>query len=73
MFSFRRPVRKGTNLLAWAGLLALLLAHLDVWRPLPEGPYFGWMPEELLFRLLWMGAAWIYLLWFCARVWREED
>lgn len=59
-------------MLAVVGFVALLALHFDLWRPLPAGPYFGWMPEELLFRLLWMGLAWLYLLWFTATVWREE-
>ena len=63
---------KTRGALALAGFAALMLLHLDLWRPLPPGPYFGWMPEELLFRLLWMGLAWVYLLWFTAAVWREE-
>ena len=61
------------RILAAVGLVVLLLLHFDVWRPLPAGTYFGWMPEELLFRLLWMLLAWAYLVWFCARVWREAD
>ena len=68
-----RATGKGSALAAVAGLLALLCLHLDLWRPLPQGPWFGWMPEELLFRLLWMGLAWLYLLWFTAFVWREEE
>jgi len=29
--------------------------------------------EELAWRLGWMALAWLYLLFFCARVWRGED
>ena len=60
------------RIVAIVGVVVLLLLHLDVWRPLPAGPWFGWMPEELLFRLLWMLLAWAYLLWFVRFIWREE-
>ena len=59
------------RIVAWGGLGLLLLLHLDLWRPLPPGPYFGWMPEELVFRLLWMGLAWLYLVFFTRVVWEE--
>lgn len=64
---------KATRWIAWAGLLLLLALHLDFWRPQVARTYFGWMPEELLYRLGWMLLAWLYLLFFCARVWREEE
>jgi hypothetical protein len=35
--------------------------------------WFGWLPEEALYRLAWMLLAWLYLLWFCTQVWREES
>lgn len=35
--------------------------------------HFGWMPEELLWRLAWMAAAWLYLLWFCRAIWRDDE
>ncbi len=59
--------------IAWALGLLLVALHLDFWRPDRPVLWFGWMPEELLWRLGWMLAAFVYLLWFCARVWRVED
>lgn len=59
--------------LAWGGALLLLVLHLDFWREDRARIFFGWLPEELAYRLAWMLLGWIYLLWFCARVWREED
>lgn len=55
-------------------VLALLLVamHLDFWRPQRPLLVFGWLPEELLWRLGWMGAALLFLCYFCAFVWREE-
>lgn len=67
-----RATGKGSALAAVAGLVALLCLHLDLWRPLEQRPWFGWMPEELFFRLLWMGLAWLYLLWFTTFVWERE-
>jgi len=61
------------KLLAWAGALLLLALHLDFWRPQRARLYWDWIPEELAWRLVWMGLAWIYLLWFCARVWASEE
>lgn len=60
------------RLLPWVGFLLLLILHLDFWRPQRLVLYFGWLPEEMAYRLLWMLLAWLYLLYFTARVWREE-
>ncbi len=60
-------------LLAWFGALLLLALHLDFWRPQRARIVLGWVPEELLWRLVWMGLAWLYLLFFCARIWRREE
>lgn len=59
--------------LAWAGALLLLVLHNDSWRPQRPVLWFGWVPEELLWRLGWMLLAWLYLLWFCSRIWRGEE
>jgi hypothetical protein len=59
-------------LLAWAGALALLALHLDFWRP-QRVAFVGWLPEELAFRVAWMLAAWAYLWFFCARVWKRAE
>lgn len=64
---------KRHRLIAWLGLLALAVLHLDVWRPQRPELLFGWLPEELAYRLLWMFLAWLYLLYFTSRVWSEED
>lgn len=48
------------------------MLHLDWWRPQRETLWFGWLPEELLYRLLWMLCAWGYLLFLCSRLWRVE-
>lgn len=63
---------RGTRLAAWLGALALLALHV-AWAPRSTALRFGWLPDELLYRLGWMAAAALYLLWFCARVWTEED
>jgi hypothetical protein len=66
-------IRTADKLVAWAGLALLLVLHLDFWRPRRPLLYFGWLPEELAYRVLWMVAASVYLLFFTARVWREDD
>lgn len=57
---------------AWLFGLILLVLHLDFWRPQRAVLYFGFLPEELLYRIAWMVLAWLYLLFFCARIWRSH-
>ena len=59
--------------LAWAGGAALLVLHLDFWRPKRAELYLGFLPEELAYRIGWMLLAWLYLMFFCARIWRTEE
>ena len=62
-----------TSITAWAGFLLLLALHLDLFGTPRLGLLFGWIPGELAWRLTWMGLALAYLLFFCARIWREEE
>lgn len=55
------------------GFLVLLALHLDFWRPQSARLLFGWLPEELAYRIGTILLAWIYILWICSRVWREES
>lgn len=64
--------RRRTVQLAWSLALILVLLHLDFWRPQRAVLYFGWLPEEMAYRLAWMGLAWLYLEWFTRRVWSGE-
>ncbi len=59
--------------IAAAGFLVLVVLHLDFWRPQSPRLLFGWLPEELGYRIVYIVLAWIYVLWICDRVWREED
>ncbi|MDA8020453.1 MAG: hypothetical protein MPN21_23695 [Thermoanaerobaculia bacterium] len=59
--------------LAWILAAILVLLHLDFWRPQRPTVYFGWLPEELAYRLGWMLLAWAYLEWFTRRVWSSEQ
>ena len=61
------------RLIAWIGLAALFALHLDFWRPQRPLLYFGWLPEEMAYRLAWMLLAWIYLLYFTRFVWTSEE
>jgi len=54
-------------------VLALVFLHLDFWREQRVELDFGWMPEELAYRLAWMALAWLFLLCFCARSHGEGD
>lgn len=64
--------RRIESLVAVLGLVLLLVLHLDFWRPQVVRLHFGWLPEELLYRLVWMLFAWGYLLFFCARIWPDD-
>lgn len=63
------------RLLSAAAFALLIATHLDVWRPQREVLWFGWLPEELGWRLAWMTAAALYVLHFTRFVWvpRPED
>jgi len=67
-----KPRRIAVTITAWAGFLLLVVLHVDWWRPQRVEPWFGWMPEELAWRLGWMALATAYLFFFCTWVWRDE-
>jgi len=50
-----------------------MLLHLDFWRPQRVVVYMGWIPEELLYRCVWMLFAWAYLLYVCKVHWRVDE
>ena len=60
------------SILAFIVLLAL---HLDVWWRAPRDGGSTWLglPPELAYRLVWIAAAWGWLLHFCAFVWTSDD
>ncbi len=65
---------RGKRVVAWLGFAALLALHLDFWRPQRPDEvtlYFGWVPGELAWRLVWMALAWAYLLFVLRFVWIE--
>ena len=59
--------------IATAGFLLLMLLHLDFWSGGWAGLDWGWVPGELVYRLSWIGAAWLYLIFFCRVIWRDGD
>lgn len=65
--------RRLDRALAWAGLLVLLVLHVDFWRPQRPVLWLGWLPEELAYRLGWMLLAWLYLLFFTRWIWRSGE
>jgi hypothetical protein len=64
---------RGHRLVAWLWGLCLLGLHLDFWRPQRVVLYGGWLPEELAYRIVWLGLAWLFLLYFTAKVWRDDE
>ena len=64
--------RRTTLWMASLGFLLLVLLHLDFWRTQRVRLLLGWVPEELAYRLLFLILAWLYMLFLCARVWRED-
>lgn len=67
-----KTTSSATRFFAWGGFVLLLVLHLDFWRPQRDVIWFGWMPEELVWRLAWMVLAFAYLVFFCSRVWKED-
>ena len=59
--------------IAAVGFLVLVVLHFDFWRPQSARLLFGWLPQELAYRIAYIGLAWIYVVWICRWVWREED
>ena len=59
--------------IAWIGFVILIVLHLDFWRPQRMVLYFGWLPEEIAYRLLWIALAFLYLVYFCTFVWQTKD
>ena len=53
--------------IAWGGFVLLMALHLDSWRPQRPVLYMGWIPEEILYRLGWIGLVWAYLLFLTSR------
>lgn len=57
--------------LAILGLGILLATHFDFWRESTPRLILG-VPGELMHRLAWMLGAYLYLLFFTARIWSSE-
>jgi hypothetical protein len=64
---------KFAHRIAWISAIVLLVLHLDFWRVQRPVLYWGWLPEELLYRMMWLGLAWVFLLFFCRFIWREDN
>ena len=65
--------RRWERLVAALGLVALGVLHVDAWRSPGARVFLGWVPEELLYRLVWVLLAWGYLLLLFARFWTDEE
>lgn len=67
---------RGRRAAAWVAGSALAVLHLlpsAAPSLAPRGRLVLGVPEELAWRLGWMALAFLYLLWFCAAVWRDEE
>jgi len=58
--------------IAWISAIVLLVLHHDFWRVQRPVLYWGWLPEELLYRMTWLGLAWVFLLFFCRFIWQKD-
>lgn len=61
------------RLVAMLGFVVLLVLHFDAWRTPSAAPWWGWLPDELGWRLLWMLGALGYLWWFTSRFWKLKS
>lgn len=64
--------RRGALAIAWVGFAALVILHFDFWRPQHVQLHGGFFPGEIGYRLLWMAAAWGFLLFICSHLWEER-
>jgi hypothetical protein len=64
--------RRAPSRIAACAFVVLALLHLDFWRPQRAELLFGWLPEELAYRLAYCALAWSFMLFVCSKVWREE-
>ncbi len=55
------------------GSLLVVVLHLDFWRPRGGLLLWGWLPEELAYRVAVLLLAWAVMLFICGRVWREDE
>ena len=60
------------RLFAWLGFVVLVFLHLDFWRPQRVELYWGWLPEEMAYRILWFIGDWLYVLYICGWVWQSS-
>ena len=64
------------RLVFWVGIALLFGAHM--WpRLLPrEGPsplWFGWLPGDMAYHLLWIVAAAVWVLYMTGPIWSAEE
>lgn len=67
---------RGHRVVFWAGVAALVVAHM--WpRVMPdEGPtklWFGWLPGDMAYHLLWIVAAAVWVMYMTGPVWAAEE
>jgi hypothetical protein len=59
----RVPRRRLESGLRWCALALLLFLHHDSWRERTDALRFGFLPDELVWRLCWIVAAVAWLFW----------
>ncbi len=67
---------RGHRVLFWSGVALLCATHL--WpRLVPaEGPvklWFGWLPGDMAYHLIWILAAAVWVGYMTGPVWSAED
>lgn len=64
--------RRSHITLSVAAFVVLFVLHHDGWRDDSDSALlFGWLPQELAYRLAWMGGAFLFLVHLTSCVWKE--
>ncbi len=60
------------RLLALLAVLVLIVLHNDVWNREPQlEPVLGWMPADMVYRVVWVAVGAVVLWWVLRVAWRD--
>ena len=59
--------------LFWLVIATLLITHMLGFGQGDRPLWFGWMPVDLGYRLIWILAAAAAVFWMTGRLWPDED
>lgn len=66
----RRRVEHG---LFWVAVVALLAAHMFGVAQGDRALVLGWMPADLVYRVVWIGLAAGLVFWMTGRLWPDAE